>query len=148
MMDFKRLKTEIGRSTDQQNGPNSKLVMIVAGAVVLLSLGVAGYFVMQYQKVIKTNPEIAAQDTKQRVVNAVGKLYNVPREEPTMARVSDVTKLRDSQEFFKNAQNGDYMLIYVKAKLAVLYREGANRIVNAGPVAEDQTSKSPATPAP
>lgn len=146
-MDFKQPQPKSEKMTNGQRKPSFKLVIIVAGGIVLLALGIAGYFIIQYQKVVKANPDIAAQDTKQRIVNAVGKIYNAPQEEPTMARVSDVTKLKDGQEFFKNAQNGDYMLVYIKAKTAVLYRESTNRIINAGPVSEDQPAKNSA-PAP
>jgi hypothetical protein len=95
---------------------------------------------------LKKDPNLTAQDTKQTVVDNVSKLYDVPKEEPTLARVSEVEKLKKEQDFFKNAQNGDYILVFPNAKLGILYRETTNKIINIGPVqtqADDQTGTIP-----
>ncbi|MBI5357887.1 hypothetical protein HZB74_03515 [Candidatus Saccharibacteria bacterium] len=61
-------------------------------------------------------------------------MVEVPQgEEPTIATVQDVSKLQN-QAFFKNAQNGDKVLIYSQAKKAILYRPSTDKIIEVGPV--------------
>ncbi|HEU5121306.1 MAG TPA: hypothetical protein VFT59_00525, partial [Candidatus Saccharimonadales bacterium] len=49
-------------------------------------------------------------------------------------------KLKD-QPFFKNAENGDQLLIYQGAKMAIIYREKDNKLINVGPVAMDAATQ-------
>lgn len=59
---------------------------------------------------------------------------NVPKDEtPNVATVTDVSLLQD-QEFFKQAVNGDKLLIYEKKKIIVLYRPGEERVIATAPV--------------
>lgn len=110
----------------------SKLVALVIVIIVALA-ATAGYFFWQYSN-LKANPDAAAQETTQRLVGEVSKLYAVPDETPTVAQINDKEKLKE-QPFFQNTQNGDYLLIFTKAKLAVLFREKENKLINVGPIA-------------
>lgn len=123
-------------------GGVSKILLIVA-AVILLALGGATvYFYMQYQN-IKKNPNQVAQAEVNRLVKLVGQLIALPNDEsPTLATVLDKDKLKD-QPFFANTQNGDVILIYTKAKKAIVYREKGNRIINVGPISIDQQNGTP-----
>lgn len=49
-------------------------------------------------------------------------------EQPTLATVADQEKLK-GQDFFSHAQNGDKLLIYPKAKKAILYRPSTGKII-------------------
>jgi len=107
--------------------------------LVLLSIalaGTAGYFFYKYQK-LSQNPvieQISDQEEEQKLVNNISKLMLLPKEEtPTVATVSDIDKLKD-QIFFKNATNGNKVLIYPNSKLAIIYDPQANLIVNVGPI--------------
>lgn len=112
-----------------------KIIIGVALLVVLASIP-SVYFFRQYQKVqLKLNnpTEASKQDTKETIA-AVGKLILLPEdEEPTIATVTDATKL-SGQPFFTNAQNGDKVIIYTKAKKAILYRVETNKIIDVAPV--------------
>jgi hypothetical protein len=66
-------------------------------------------------------------------------------EQPTIATVSDINKLR-SQSFFTHARNGDKVLIYTKAQEAILYDPYANKIVEVGPVNMTQATPTPIGP--
>lgn len=103
-----------------------KLVVIL---VVVGALATAGYFYYQYQIV---SGNAADRETK-RVVGLVGNLMILPDEMPTLATVTDATKL-NSQRFFKNAQNGDKVLIYPLASKAILFRPKINKIVEVASV--------------
>jgi len=80
---------------------------------------------------ITSNTEGSLQDSV--IIEKVSKLTHIPNEKPTMATVKDITKLAD-QPFFKDAQNGDKVLIFTESKKAVIYRESTNEIINSGPI--------------
>lgn len=111
--------------------------------IALIGLGAAGFFAYKYQKsqkelqTIKTDPtsiQQAAQDQAKQLVAQVGKLIELPQgEDPTVATITDVDKLKD-QPFFQNAKNGDKVLIYTNAKKAILYDPDANKIIDVAPV--------------
>lgn len=116
---------------------------IAAGMSVLVFAIIAAFFFKQYQEV-KNNPDAAAKVTSERILEKVSKLYFLPgSEEPTVAQIEDKEKLAN-QSFFSGAQNGDYLLVYPEAKLALLYREEANKLVNVGPVDTGQNQQTPA----
>jgi len=68
----------------------------------------------------------------------VGVLYALPDEDPVVGKIQDREKLSD-QEFFKNAANGDDLLIYQESKLAIIYRASENKLINVGPVSINNT---------
>ena len=115
----------------------STILLIVLGVIVLVLGIMAFYFYRQYTN-IKKNPNQVAQAETNQLVSQVGKLIDLPKDEtPTVATVIDKSKLAD-QPFFANAQNGDKILIYTKAKKAIVYRPTKNILVNVGPIAIDQ----------
>lgn len=72
------------------------------------------------------------QSNTSDTVQAVGKHYLLPNEEPAVATVEDKEKVQS--EFFRAAENGDKLLIYKEAKKVILYRPSVDRIVEVGPV--------------
>lgn len=104
---------------------------IVVGVVLVVLVVLAGttiYFYRQWRQT-KTNPQGMAKDALSAVVAQVGKLIELPTgEEPTMATVTSVEKLKD-QPFFAHAQNGDKALIFSKAGKAILYRPSTDKII-------------------
>jgi len=123
-------------------GNKSKIFLIIAGILVVLLAGAAIYFFIKYQG-IKKNPNQVAQAEVNRIVKLVGQLISLPNDEsPTLATIKDKDQLKD-QPFFANAQNGDVILIYTKAKKAIVYREKGNKIINVGPISIDQKNGTP-----
>lgn len=123
-------------------GNKSKIFLIIAGILVVLLAGAAIYFFIKYQG-IKKNPNQVAQAEVNRIVKLVGQLIALPNDEsPTLATIKDKDQLKD-QPFFANAQNGDVILIYTKAKKAIVYREKGNKIINVGPISIDQKNGTP-----
>lgn len=141
----------------------SKKKLMYTGLVLLLIIVAsipAVYFYTEYQKAQQklTNPTMAAKEELKSLIEKVGKLMILPEgETPTLATVSDVTKLKGNA-FFERAQNGDKVLIFAKAKKAVLYRPSENKLVEVAPleIADQQKAaqqpqptagkKAPATP--
>lgn len=64
-------------------------------------------------------------------------------EQPTIATVSDITKLQ-GQSFFRNAKNGYKVLIYTKAKKAILYDPIEDKIVEVTSLTLSQQASSSA----
>jgi hypothetical protein len=120
-------------ATTGRKRSRNKILLLVSLALVVLFAAVAGFFFWQWQS-LKSNPNIEAQATSTRLIEKVGKIYDLPKDEkPTVALISDKNKLKD-QSFFEKAQNGDYLIMYTNAKLALLYREKENKLINVGPI--------------
>lgn len=120
-----------------------KTLWAAAGGLTVLVFAItAAFFFKQYQEV-KNNPDVAAKATSQRIVERVGGLFFLPSEEPTVAQIEDKSKL-ETQSFFDGAENGDYLLVFADAKLALIYREKDDKLVNVGPVNTEQSQQAPA----
>ena len=119
--------------------------------IAVLGIGVGIYFYLQYDnaKKLLKNPTLAAQGEQKTLIEKIGKLIELPKdEEPTIATVSDVNKLK-SQAFFAKAQNGYKVLIYSKSKKAILYDPKANKIIEVGPInVGDEKAAQPASTEP
>ena len=108
--------------------------------LVILALVAGGiWFAYDYSQLRKENeklsdPQQAAREATTALVNEVGALTDLPAgETPTIATVSDVSKLKN-QAFFANAQNGDKVLIFTQAKSAYLYRPSTGKIIEIAPI--------------
>lgn len=104
----------------------------------LLILAVAGlcgtfYYYRQYEA-LSISPDAEAQKQSIALITTLGKLIELPEgETPTIATISDLTKLKD-QAFFSQAQNGDILFAYTTAMKAILYRPSTNKIINVAPI--------------
>lgn len=97
---------------------------------------------------LNANPQIAVQKQTDDLLQKVGALMQLPTgETPTVANVSDAAAAKKQSAFFNNAQNGDRVLMYVKAGQAILYRPSTNKIILVAPLTFTGTS-SPAATAP
>jgi hypothetical protein len=112
--------------------PKKKRLLIAAAVVAVVLLAVGGYFLWDYLK-LKNNPNAANEETSARIIQQVSNIYQLPNETPTIAQVEDKEKLK-GQNFFDNAENGDYLMIYPQAKVALIYREKVRKLINVGPV--------------
>lgn len=127
---------------------NKQIIIGVAIVIGILIVGGGGYFYYQSQK-----GESGAQNAPQgspeearKLVEEVGKLMELPPGEvPTVATVTDVTKLQD-QPFFARAKNGDKVLIYQNSQRAILYDSQAKKIINVAPINVGTPSAQVATP--
>ncbi len=124
----------------------SKWLFKLIPYIIILAIGIYGgtYLVRQKPTWFGLPQGTAqAQAEANTLVAKVSKLMTLPTDEtPTIATVTDVSIVAD-QPFFKNAQNGDKVLIYQKAGKAILYRESENKIIEVGAVNFNQTAQSP-----
>jgi len=115
------------------NGHVKKMGVII---VSLLAGGAIIYGIIQVQLAhpTKKNAVIRAKEEYDTLVKKVGTNLDLPKgESPTVATVTDVNQLK-GQVFFKNAQNGDKVMIYTQARKAILYRPSTNKIIEVGPI--------------
>lgn len=125
---------------------NRFLVPVLAGVLVILA-GSALYFFMQVSA-MKQDPEALARKEAEELVAVVGKLILLPKDElPTIATVSDPTRLSD-QAFFAKAKVGDKVLLYPNARKAYLYDPEANRVLEVAPINLGDTGAVTPTPEP
>jgi len=112
------------------------IVALIIFIILLILVAPGYYFYIQYQDTQKLleNPADSAKEEVAAVVAKVEELILLPKDEdPTLATVSDKTKLAN-QAFFAHAQNGDKVLIYTKSKKAYLYRPSLDKIIDVAPV--------------
>lgn len=102
----------------------------------------AGAYIRQNPQVLGATRFIGQpQIEPDEVILQVGKIMELPADEkPTVATVSDLEKLK-GQAFFKNAQNGDKVLIYTGLKKAILFRPSTRKIIEVGAVNVSQTQQ-------
>jgi LytR cell envelope-related transcriptional attenuator len=141
-----------GKTTAMPGFTSRSLTVLIAFAFLLVvAIGFAVYFFLQYQSSEFQLKQSSQANEQKQLIEEVGKLIILPKDEqPNIATVSDIGKLKN-QPFFANARDGDKVLIYTKAKEAILYDPFVNRIVQVGPISLTQASSTPVsvpTPAP
>ena len=112
---------------------------VVSALIILVGTGL--FTVIKYQESQKEiqrlsdNSTFVTEEEFESILDMVGKHIVLPKDEsPTIATVSDVDKLKETQPFFKNAKNGYRVLVYEKAKKAYLYDPVGDKIVDVGTV--------------
>ena len=132
-------------STDHlKNTENKKTnpVLTVILAVLLIGAIATCAILFLQQKTPATGENgMSTPEDDAKVIAEVSKIMILPEETPSMATVLDVTKLSD-QPFFKNAQNGDKLMLFTAAQKAILYRPSTNQIVETMPLIMDQNQQS------
>lgn len=114
--------------------PTNRMPWIIAAVFAVISL----FLLVQYNqaKAKLASPQASSAATRQinDTLTKVSKLVIVPiGEKPSVATVSNADKLK-GQTFFANARDGDKVIVYAKAKQAILYRPSTNQIVTMAPV--------------
>lgn len=112
------------------------------GTAVLIVLFVAitataAYFYWQYSQVVKKNSTTEVT----QLVTEIGEIMLLPNSLPTVATVTEKEKL-EPQSFFKNAENGDKVLLYIEEKKAILYRPSIKKIIEVSPIQSDTTAQN------
>lgn len=126
-------------SKETGEGYLKKTIPFVLVLVSLISIGTTVYFYSQMVASRSGAVKKSSPEELQRLVDKVSQIILLPADEvPTVATVNDLALLK-GQPFFTNAKVGDRVLIYPKAKKAILYNPDSNKIIEVAPV-------SPAAP--
>ena len=132
--------------TSKKRGIKIRPPMLIA---IIAVVALAGICIWQFSEMQKLrDPAHSAEQAKQEareLKEKVAKLMQLPDEDATVATVQDAEKLK-GQDFFKDAKNGDKVLIFTAAKKAVIYRPSENKIINSGPIVINSTSSEGITP--
>ena len=111
-----------------------RMLITLASALAVVS-GLAIYF--WYQVPNPAELDQAQNQTRteaQKLVAELSQFLILPEnEEPTVATVTDLEALK-GQPFFTNAKKGDKVLIYTKAKKAILYDPESKKIIEVAPI--------------
>lgn len=79
-------------------------------------------------------PKESQPRTGEEIVKALGRLVLLPEGVPQIAEVQDVDRLKKSQSFFENAENGDVVVVYDND--IYLYRPSKDIIIGSGKINE------------
>jgi len=108
--------------------------LVVVAAVIFVIMAIAVIFFAGQFFASQSNSDTPDDATRDRILGKVESLYMLPEGTPTVALVQNKSQL-DGQAFYSNVENGDYLVIYDQAKLALVYREAVNKLVNVAPIA-------------
>lgn len=119
-----------------------KVFLVLILLALVAGISALGYLYYQTRQELKflSSPEgqqqLAQQETSQ-IVAMVAKHIELPNGEPVIATITDATALAAQSAFYKNAQNGDKLLVFQEAKQAFIYSPSKNKLVNVGPILVD-----------
>ncbi|OGG11915.1 hypothetical protein A2Z00_04290 [Candidatus Gottesmanbacteria bacterium RBG_13_45_10] len=122
-----------------------KLIALGVG-ILFLAIIPSVYFITQYRSMqarLRDPAKYAQQESNAMIARVAGLMALPTDETPTVAIVNDVEKLKN-QQFFSHSANGDRVLIYTKAKKAILYRPSINKIIDVAPLNVNQTASESA----
>lgn len=106
------------------------IVPIFVFAVVLIGLGVWKYLDQQKQIKALKDPKQASLAATEQLIKDVNKAAVMPKDEQPIIREISELKSLASQPFYYDAQIGDRVLVFSKAKKAILYRPSTGQVVN------------------
>ena len=82
---------------------------------------------------LKNSTQASGQQVAEEVLNKIRNHIELPTDpQPTVATITDVERLRESNEFYQKAKNGDHLII--TEKRAVLYDPERDVIIDVVPV--------------
>jgi len=106
------------------------LILVVVGAVA----GGGWYFFNQGNKGFVIRPgEKLSDEQVSELIERVGRFLVLPSDEkPSVAAISDALALSERQAFYKDAKDGDILIVY--SSKAIIYDATADKLVNVGPI--------------
>jgi len=109
--------------------------LIILNIVLLIGLaGAAGYLFIENRD-LNDQITLTTEEKNRRLVEEINQVFDLPDEEPIVAVVTDVEEFKKTYGTFNNAETGDYLLFFRKARLNVLYRQDEKRVVKTANVA-------------
>jgi hypothetical protein len=135
------LPREKSVNANKKRSGNKKrwILRTIFGLVFIALIGSTAFFYYQYS-LLKNDPSKATREEVKALVMELDKIMQLPGDEdPTLATVTDAEKLKE-EPFFINAQSGDKVLMYNKAKKVILYRPSTKKIIEVAPLTSNNAS--------
>lgn len=111
-----------------------KKVLIIANVVLLIGLAGVSIYLFTENKNLNEQITLTTEEKNARLIEEINEVFDLPEEEPVVAVVTDPEEFKKQYSAFDNAESGDYLLFYRKARLNVLYRSSEKRVVKTATV--------------
>ena len=112
-----------------QLGRKARSVILLMALIIVLLLGACGYLFIRYRTVGISSADNDKQQQVAVITKELSSRITLPGEQAILATILDKRKLNDAQLAIE-AQNGDTLLIYPKAKRVFLYRPSTHKLVD------------------
>lgn len=141
--DFRESTPSAHHKEPTGSGVSGKAIMVVVIIVAALAVAGCAWMYLKYSAAKKQVSALAtpqgqqelAKKEIQALLEKIGKHIVLPAgEEPTVATVTNADILKNEQAFYRDAQNGDKVIVYMQAKKAIIYNEAKDILVNVGPI--------------
>ena len=132
--------------TENRRPNNLKRILQIFGAILTLAVIVwlvHGYITAKNQ-LEQQKASDSGQSPTQQLTDKVSKKVELPAETPVIYTVNDAKKLTN-QAFFVDAKDGDKVLYFPGAKVAVLYRPSTDKVIRYQPVSLEGTTNGTST---
>ena len=111
-----------------------KSKILIANIVVLLGLSGLNVYQFMQNRDLKGQVNLTTEEKNKRIISEINKVFDLPDEEPVVAIVTDPVEFKKQYASFDNAESGDYLLFFRKARLNVLYRQSQKKVVKTASV--------------
>ncbi len=137
--DILQMKKKIEHRKAKQK--KMKVLFFLLVLIILVLGALTGYSQYRLYKLSKEESMVGANTTStpnqlpktgEEVLAALSRHILVPQGNPQIAEVQDAIKLRDTQAFFKNVENGDLVIVYETT--IFVYRPSQDIVVAAGDI--------------
>lgn len=113
----------------QKRTSKIKVAALAVNALLIVGLaGSSGYLYIDNRE-LREQATLSTAEKNKRLVSEINGVFDLPDEEPVVAIVSDKDQFKKEYPTFENAETGDYLLFFRKARLNVLYRQTEKKVV-------------------
>ncbi len=112
----------------------SRTILIIVNVLLLIGLAGATAYLFMENKDLNEQITQTTEEKNAKLIEEINKVFDLPEEEPVVAVVTDPEEFKKQYATFDNAESGDYLLFYRKARLNVLYRQSEKRVVKTATV--------------
>jgi len=107
----------------------SRTVLVIANVLLIVGLVGATAYLFVENSDLNDQITLTTEEKNARLIQEINEVYDLPDEEPVVAVVTDPGEFKQQYTAFDNAESGDYLLFYRKARLNILYRQSEKRVV-------------------